>query len=189
MLPQFGPLEGETADKLGIGTKRVLLKRRSATFPRGDCPQGQRNWARKGLFGVQKLAVFVLDKRKKPLMPCFEKRARLLLTRGRAVVHRGYRFTIRLKDRIAGEVQTVRVVVRAEVPNGKKAALHVGRVAVRASGSFRVGNTDGVNAKHCRILQRADGYGFVVSASPVRDCVPPAFLPMPNGRGFQRRFR
>jgi hypothetical protein len=34
------------------------------------------------------LAVFVLDKRRKPLMPCSEKRARLLLTRGRAVVHR-----------------------------------------------------------------------------------------------------
>ncbi|MCL6531418.1 MULTISPECIES: RRXRR domain-containing protein [Bacteria] len=30
--------------------------------------------------------VFVLDKRKKPLMPCSEKRARFLLTRGRAFV-------------------------------------------------------------------------------------------------------
>jgi hypothetical protein len=95
MLPQFGPPEGETADKPGIGKKRVLLKRRSATFPRGDRPQGQRNEARKGLFGVQKLAVFVLDKRKKPPMPCSEKRARLLLTRGRAVVHRRYPFTTR----------------------------------------------------------------------------------------------
>jgi hypothetical protein len=80
-------------------------------------------------------------------------------------------------------------MVRAEVQNGKKAAIHVGKVAVCASGSFRVGNTDRINAKHYRILQRAAGYGFVVSASPVRDCVPPAFLPMPKGRGFQRRFR
>ncbi|SEQ45981.1 RRXRR protein [Ectothiorhodospira magna] len=31
------------------------------------------------------MAVLVLDKRKKPLMPCSEKRARLLLERGRAV--------------------------------------------------------------------------------------------------------
>jgi RRXRR protein len=39
------------------------------------------------------LSVFVLDQRKRPLMPCCEKRARLLLERGRAVVDRRYRFT------------------------------------------------------------------------------------------------
>lgn len=55
------------------------------------------------------MAVFVLDKRKKPLMPCSEKRARLLLTRGRAVVVRVYPFTIRLKDRIGGQSQPVRL--------------------------------------------------------------------------------
>lgn len=43
--------------------------------------------------------VFVLDKHKKPLMPCSEKRARLLLERKRAVVHKMEPFTIRLKDR------------------------------------------------------------------------------------------
>lgn len=47
--------------------------------------------------------VFVLDKRKKPLMPCIEKRARLLLARGRAVVHKIAPFTIRLKDRTVEE--------------------------------------------------------------------------------------
>ena len=45
------------------------------------------------------MAVFVPDKQKKPLMPCSEKRARLLWERGRAVVHRMGPFTIRLKDR------------------------------------------------------------------------------------------
>ncbi|MEY2341478.1 RNA-guided endonuclease IscB [Acidithiobacillus sp. IBUN Pt1247-S3] len=45
------------------------------------------------------MAVFVLDKRKKPLMPCSEKRARLLLERGRARIHRVVPFTIRLIDR------------------------------------------------------------------------------------------
>lgn len=55
------------------------------------------------------VSVFVLDKRKRPLMPCSEKRARLLLERRRAVVHRRYPFTIRLKDRVGGEVQPVRV--------------------------------------------------------------------------------
>ncbi|HUW65423.1 MAG TPA: RNA-guided endonuclease IscB [Spirochaetia bacterium] len=44
--------------------------------------------------------VYVLDKRKKPLMPCSEKRARLLLEHGRAVVHKMAPFTIRLKDRL-----------------------------------------------------------------------------------------
>ena len=43
--------------------------------------------------------VFVLDRHKKPLMPCTPKRARLLLARGRAVVHRVKPFVIRLRDR------------------------------------------------------------------------------------------
>ncbi|MBV8265611.1 MAG: RRXRR domain-containing protein [Planctomycetaceae bacterium] len=55
------------------------------------------------------MSVFVIDKRKKPLMPCSEKRARQLLERRRAVVHRMYPFTIRLKDRVGGEVQPVRI--------------------------------------------------------------------------------
>ncbi len=45
------------------------------------------------------MAVLVLDKHQRALMPCSEKRARLLLDRGRAVMHRRYPFTIRLKDR------------------------------------------------------------------------------------------
>lgn len=45
------------------------------------------------------MSVFVLDKRQVPLMPCSEKRARLLLERGRARVHRLFPFTIRLTDR------------------------------------------------------------------------------------------
>jgi 5-methylcytosine-specific restriction endonuclease McrA len=55
------------------------------------------------------LAVLVLDKRKRPLMPCSEKRARLLLERGRAVAVRRYPFTIRLKDRVGGATQDVRI--------------------------------------------------------------------------------
>lgn len=47
--------------------------------------------------------VFVLDRCQTPLMPCTEKRARQLLERGRAVVHRMAPFTIRLKDRTAAE--------------------------------------------------------------------------------------
>jgi hypothetical protein len=72
-------------------------------------------------------------------------------------------------------------MVRAEVPTGKKAGIHVGRVAVRATGSFNVGAVQGINWKHCRIIHRADGYGYAVSASPVRDFVPTAFLPALKG--------
>ncbi|MGP8288590.1 RNA-guided endonuclease IscB [Halomonas sp. AOP7-C1-8] len=55
------------------------------------------------------MAVFVRDKHKRPLMPCSEKRARLLLARGRAVVHKRYPFTIRLKDRVGGDTQPLRL--------------------------------------------------------------------------------
>jgi hypothetical protein len=57
------------------------------------------------------MAVFVLDKRKQPLMPCSERQARVLLKEGRAVVVRVYPFMIRLKDRIGGAVQPVRVKI------------------------------------------------------------------------------
>ena len=39
------------------------------------------------------MSVFVLDQRHRALMPCSEKRARLLLARGRALVHQGVPFT------------------------------------------------------------------------------------------------
>lgn len=51
-------------------------------------------------------------------------------------------------------------LVRAVVPEGKQAGVHTGRVAVRASGSFRVGKADGISWKHCRLLQRGDGYEY-----------------------------
>jgi hypothetical protein len=54
-----------------------------------------RHKARKGIKRKTEVAVFVLDKRKNPLMPC-EKRARLLLGSGRARVHRLIPFTIRI---------------------------------------------------------------------------------------------
>ncbi|MCH9742803.1 MAG: HNH endonuclease [Proteobacteria bacterium] len=55
------------------------------------------------------MSVFVLDKQKQALMPCSEKRARLLLSRKLAVVHRMYPFTIRLKNRIGGDMQPVQL--------------------------------------------------------------------------------
>jgi hypothetical protein len=51
------------------------------------------------------MAVFVLDQAGHPLMPCTEKRARLLLEGGRARVHRVVPFVIRLVDRRADSCQ------------------------------------------------------------------------------------
>ncbi len=57
------------------------------------------------------MTVLVLDKRKRPLMPCSEKRARVLLERGRARIHRMVPFTIRLVDRLVEDssLQPVRL--------------------------------------------------------------------------------
>lgn len=52
-------------------------------------------------------------------------------------------------------------LVRAIVPNNlKTSGTHVGRVAIRASGSFRVGDIDGINWRYCKLVQRADGYEY-----------------------------
>ena len=55
-------------------------------------------------------------------------------------------------------------LVRAVVPAGKKAGTHAGRVAVRSRGSFVIatasGRVDGINHRHCQLLQRSDGWGW-----------------------------
>ena len=55
-------------------------------------------------------------------------------------------------------------MVRALVPSGKKAGVHTGRVAVRATGSFNIqtpaGVVQGISHKHCRIVSRGDGYSY-----------------------------
>jgi hypothetical protein len=52
-------------------------------------------------------------------------------------------------------------LVRAVVPSGKYAGVHVGRVAVRARGVFVVTTPTGkveTSHRNCRVLQRADGW-------------------------------
>ena len=55
-------------------------------------------------------------------------------------------------------------LVKAIVPTGKKVGTHIGRVAVRATGSFNIqtrsGMVQGISHKHCKQLQRGDGYGY-----------------------------
>lgn len=173
------------------------------------------------------MSVFVLDRNGKPLMPCSEKRARLLLARGRARIHRVVPFVRRLLDRQVADCQFqplqvkldpgskatgIALVrekddglavlnlfeltreksakgfrtgdfVRADVPAGKKAGIHIGRVAIRCTGSFNIQTgsavVQGVSHRHCRVVQRADGYGYVQSApvisstSTTRNRLPP----------------
>ncbi|OUM00708.1 RNA-guided endonuclease IscB [Variovorax sp. JS1663] len=62
-------------------------------------------------------------------------------------------------------------MVIAKVPKGVKAGVHAGRVAVRASGSFNVQTHrdgiaavfQGINHRHCRVVQRNDGYGYFLN--------------------------
>ncbi len=65
------------------------------------------------------MAVFVLDKRGKSLMPCSEKRARQMLERGRSRVHRCKPFVIRLIDR--RQEESVLQPLRIKLDPGSKA--------------------------------------------------------------------
>ncbi len=60
-------------------------------------------------------------------------------------------------------------LVRAVVPTGKKKGTHVGRIGVRATGSMLVGKTDGINHKHIRRIQRADGYAYQTTPTVTKD--------------------
>ena len=78
-------------------------------------------------------------------------------------------------------------IVRATVPSGKRRGVHVGRVAVRRTGSFNVqtarGTVQGISHRHCRVIQRGDGYGYHVDTSRMKETATmhgtrePAFLP------------
>ena len=65
-------------------------------------------------------------------------------------------------------------LVRAHVPSGKKAGVHTGRVAIRASGSFNIQTgtevVQGIGHHYCRVLQRGDGYGYAWLTNKVRSC-------------------
>ena len=64
-------------------------------------------------------------------------------------------------------------LVKARVPTGKKAGAYQGRVAIRATGSFNILSTQGVvqgiSHRHCRLLQRADGYGYTFQPKPTKE--------------------
>ena len=75
------------------------------------------------------MAVFVLDKRGKPLMQCSEKRARLLLDRGRARIHKMLPFTIRVVDRLVEDSQLQPLEIKLD-PGSKTTGVAVVRISV-----------------------------------------------------------
>ena len=74
------------------------------------------------------MAVFVLDRSGRPLMPCTEKRARLLLERGRARVHKVMPFTIRVVDRLAEDCECQALRVKLD-PGSKTTGIALVREA------------------------------------------------------------
>ena len=97
------------------------------------------------------MSVFVLDRRKKPLMPCTEKRARLLLSRGRARVHRIHPFTIRLVDRSADEsaIQPLQLkIAPAFKSSGLALCRDDGEAAAADFLDRGAGAADGKGARH-----------------------------------------
>ncbi|BAZ23484.1 HNH endonuclease [Kalymmatonema gypsitolerans NIES-4073] len=59
-------------------------------------------------------------------------------------------------------------IVRANVPKGKNAGTHTGRVTTRKIGQFDI-NTGTktlqiINHKYCTVLQRHDGYLYLLSS-------------------------
>jgi 5-methylcytosine-specific restriction endonuclease McrA len=89
-------------------------------------------------------------------------------------------------------------LVKAVVPGGKCVSTHVGRVAIRTSGWFNIttasGLIQGIHHRHCRIVQRADGYAYSkrtpneMAPNSSVDAVSAAVLPFrrsPEGGDFQ----
>jgi 5-methylcytosine-specific restriction endonuclease McrA len=105
----------QTSDR--VSTKRIRV-RATIQHCRGEQTERFCYKARKGNFYVNVMAVFVVDKQHKPLMPCSEKRARLLLNRRKARIHSFYPFVIRLVDRTAEE--SALQPVRCKIDPGSK---------------------------------------------------------------------
>ena len=55
-------------------------------------------------------------------------------------------------------------MVKAIVPSGKNKGVHMGKVAVRAMGSFAIlfqkGKIDGINQKYIKRIHAQDGYAY-----------------------------
>jgi len=140
------------------------------------------------------MAVFVLDQRKRPLMPCSERKARLLLSRKRAVVHRQMPFTIRLKDRLREESAVQTLVLKLD-PGSHTTGMALTRVEQTQEGEVHHALhlselTHRGEQVHQALLQRA-GYRRRRRSANLRYRSPrfqnrrraPGWLPRPYARG------
>jgi len=78
-------------------------------------------------------------------------------------------------------------LLRAVVPAGSKQGSYVGRVSVRASGSFDIrtkqGRIQGINARFCTPIHRSDGYTYHAGAreaNPTRSAEKGGSIPPPH---------
>jgi lipoate-protein ligase A len=71
--------------------------------------------------------------------------------------------------------------VKASVTKGTKVGTYMGRVAVRASGSFDIttkhGKIAGIGYRYCRVLHKRDGYSYrqgdPISLAQEKERLPP----------------
>jgi len=117
------------------------------------------------------MQVLVLDKKKKPLMPCHPARARELLREGRARVHRMVPFTIRLVDRLVED--SVLQPIRIKLDPGSKTT---GFAIVREDG--KVDNSTGEIIRIAIVLALLE---LKHRGHAIRDAL--------TGRSGHRRFR
>lgn len=136
VLPQLSALESRPVDKPrgGHETGPGGRKTSGSQHGRGERRLGDRHGSPHGSPvsagsdpGTIHPRVFVLDRYQQPLMPCHPARARGLLAKGRARVHRLYPFTIRLVDRTVADSEVDGVVVKLD-PGSKTTGLVVTRV-------------------------------------------------------------
>jgi 5-methylcytosine-specific restriction endonuclease McrA len=99
--------------------------------------------------------VYVLSRNKKQLMPCTEKRARLLRERGRARVHSMEPYTIRLVDRIDGATQPV--VLKLD-PGSKKTGIALVRLSENAARIISLIEVEHRGAQISKALKQRVGY-------------------------------
>jgi 5-methylcytosine-specific restriction endonuclease McrA len=132
MLPQFSALQGPPGDNPGVGTKPGGSGATPTSLSpfEGSDPKGSVTRPVRADYQEIELSVFVLDRHKKPLMPCSQKRARLMLERGRARVHRLHPFTVRLVDRVVADSVLQPIAVKLD-PGSKTTGI----AAVREGGA------------------------------------------------------
>lgn len=152
------------------------------------------------------MAVFVLDRRKRPLMPCTNVRARVLLARGRARIHKRMPFTIRLVDRLVedsvlqpvsvkvdpGSKNTGIAIVRADDSNThhvltlielahRGAAISKALLTRRSHRQFRRSK---LRYRPARFQNRTRAAGWLPPSLRHRVDTTSAVPPRPKGRGF-----